>query len=286
MRVFLFSFFLSNIILFSSSCHAAPPTVLVSIAPHKFFVEKIAGNTVSVQLMIPVGADAHTYEPTPRQVIQASNADIWFFIGEAFETRAKKALLTHKPMMLLVDMRQGVSMISANSHCNHHHGCCHASGEDLHFWLSPKEAEQQAKTIASALIEKYPENTELYKLNLLDFLEKLDALDRQVRQILKQAPHRVIMVAHPAYAYFARDYDLVQLPIEYEGKDPSPQQLTRVIERARKERIKTIFSQVQYPVKIAQLIAKEIGASVKILDPYAENYIENLETIAHSFAEN
>ncbi|CCB87459.1 MULTISPECIES: metal ABC transporter solute-binding protein, Zn/Mn family [Parachlamydia] len=273
-------------LIFSGTPLQAKPTVLVTIAPHKFFAEKIAGDTVDVQLMIPAGADAHTYEPTPRQVMSASTADIWFFIGEAFESRAKNALLTHKPSLLLVDMRQGVEMISATSHCEHHHGCCHASGEDLHFWLSPKEAQQQAKTIASALIEKYPANTEFYKQNLLQFLEELDALDVKVREILKDSKNSVIMVAHPAYAYFARDYQLIQLPIEFEGKDPSPQQLTKVIARARKENIKTVFSQVQYPNKVAQLIANEVNARVVILDPYAEDYLCNVELIARHFAEN
>ncbi|MBS4167585.1 zinc ABC transporter substrate-binding protein [Parachlamydia sp. AcF125] len=272
--------------IFSHSTAQAKPTVLVTIAPHKFFVEKIGGSTVEVQLMIPAGADAHTYEPTPRQVMSANSADIWFFIGEAFEARAKNALLAHKPSLLLVDMRQGLEMISATSCCQHHQGCCHASGEDLHFWLSPKEAQQQAKTIASALIEKYPANTEVYKQNLLHFLEELEALDARIRLILKEAKNRVVMVAHPAYAYFARDYQLTQLPIEHEGKDPSPQQLTKVIKHARKEKIKTVFSQAQYSHKVAQLIANEINAQVVILDPYAENYLCNLERIAHSFAEN
>lgn len=286
MRSFIFSLLFCFLGFSTLPIYGETPTILVSIAPHKFFVEQVAGDTVKVLLMIPAGADAHTYEPTPRQVMAASVADIWFFIGEAFEGKAKKAFLTHRPSMRFVDMRQGVEMISATSHCAHHHGCCHASGEDLHFWLSPKEAMQQAKTIAATLSEKYPEHASLYNDNLNKFLLKLEDLNLKVRSILSSLSNPIIMVAHPAYAYFARDYNLIQLPIEHEGKDPNPKQLTGVIERARKAQIKTIFSQVQYPNKVANLVAKEINATVKILDPYAENYLENVEVIARAFTDN
>jgi zinc transport system substrate-binding protein len=92
------------------------------------------------------------------------------------------------------------------------------------------------------------------------------------------------MVSHPAYAYFCRDYQLKQLSIEFEGKDPSPRQLTSVLTRARQAGIKTVFIQMQYNNKGAQLIAKELGAKIVTLDPYAENYFIMMREIASHFA--
>src|SRR5262249_55029513 len=112
-------FFSIFLFLFTGWIAAAPaaeqpnskPYVLVSVAPHKFFVEKIANDTLKVELMVPAGASSHTFEPSPRQMLNAGNAEIWFQIGESFEPKASAALKAHHPNMQLVDLRQGVDLI-------------------------------------------------------------------------------------------------------------------------------------------------------------------------------
>lgn len=262
------------------------PYLLVSVAPDKFFVEKIAGNTAKVELMVPAGASSHSFEPTPKQMLRASHADIWFQIGEGFEPRATKALQGHNAKMQIVDLRQGVNLITNDPNGAHCH-CCSKNTDcvDPHFWLSPREAKVQAATIAKALTERYPEHAELYRSRLNAFLIELDALDAECIALLKPLKERTIMVSHPAYAYFCRDYNLKQLSIEFEGKDPTPHQLTRVLNEARQAKIKKIFIQMQYNNKGARLVAKEIGAKVVMLDPYAENYMESIREIAKNFAE-
>lgn len=260
--------------------------VLVTVSPHKYFVEKIAGNTVTVELMVPAGSSSHTYEPTPKQMIQAGKADLWFIIGETFETRAGNALRSHNDALQLIDMRKNLDLISTDDHGSHCIHCRHASGYDLHIWLSPKMAKIQAQTIADVLIARYPEHKQAYLDNLQKFQTELDAMDKEVAAILKNGKHRVFMVSHPAYAYFCRDYNLEQLSIEFEGKDPTPQQLTKVINRARAEGITTVFIQPQYNNKGARLIAKELGAQVIELDPYSENFAESLSEIAKQISQS
>ncbi|MBA2367684.1 MAG: zinc ABC transporter substrate-binding protein [Candidatus Protochlamydia sp.] len=262
------------------NCHAVP-TVLVSVAPDQFFVEKIADNTVHIQLLVPAGASAHTYEPTPKQMVSASQADIWFRIGEHFEPRAIQALKSHNPSLQIVDLRQGLDLIRTDSH--RHKGCCPGS-EDLHFWLSARLAQTQAETIAEALIKTYPQNRELYQNNLEKFQNELKDLDQQIVKILEPLKRRSVLVSHPAYAYFCRDYDLEQYTIEVEGKDPAPQQMTKLLRLAKELQIKRIFIQPQYSNKAAQLIAKEIGASIVMLDPYSQNYYKSMLSIANAFA--
>lgn len=256
--------------------------VLVSVAPYKAFVENIAGNTVQVGVMVPAGASIHTYEPTPREMLAASKADLWFMTGEAFEAKAARAFKNHNPAMEFIDLKQGVDLISNDPHYDAQHCCKHCL--DLHIWLSPKQAKIQAKAIAQTLIKRYPESRKQYEENLQKFLDQLDALDRSIEATLKPLKNRTILVSHPAYAYFCRDYNLKQLSIEYEGKDPTPHQLTQVMEQARRLQIKTIFIQPQYNNKGARLIADHIGAKVVSLNPYAENYFASMEQIAHAFA--
>lgn len=277
LSIFLFSFSGS---VFSKE----KPTVLVSIAPYKFFVEKIALDTVDVIPMVPPGASAHTYEPTPKQILSSSNADLWFSIGEGFEAKAIKAFTSHNPRMQIIDLRQGVDLIRADPHtgvC-----CCHANCEDLHIWLSARQGKIQAATIAKALMARYPQNAELYKKNLEKFTEELDTLDKQISHILKSMQNRVILVSHPAYAYFCRDYSIVQMSIEFEGKDPTPLQLNNILNKARMNHIRKIYIQPQYSGKGAKLIAREIGAQTVMLEPYAENYYDSMLEIAHAFSSN
>lgn len=256
--------------------------VLVSVSPHKFFVEKIAGDTITIGLMVPAGASAHTYEPTPKQTMAAGKADLWFCIGESFEARAAKALKHYRPEMELVDLRQNMDMISSDPHsgCS----CCHANSQDLHIWLSTRQGKIQATTIANALIRHYPEHSQRYQNALKIFLDELNSLDAQITQILKPLSHRTILVSHPAYAYFCRDYGLTQWSIEFEGKDPTPYQLNNTLIKARQASIDKVFIQAQYSSKGARLVAKELGAKVVMLDPYAENYINSMQEIAHQIA--
>lgn len=282
--IFLLISFMGGKVFSNETPSSLSHYVLVSVAPHKFFVEKIAGSTVKVGLMVPAGASAHIYEPTPKQMLDATKADLWFYVGEGFEPKVRAALQSYNPRMQFVDLRHNLDMISfENGHkcCSHHHAGCY----DLHYWLSPLQAKIQAETIATALVKLYPENTQLYNDNLAKFQNELDNLDHEIREILSKPHNPVIMISHPAYAYFCRDYGCRQLSIEFEGKDPTPQQLTKVIQAARLYEIKTIFVQIQYSSKGAKLIAAQIGANVVNLDPYSEHYFDSLRTIAKAFAE-
>lgn len=261
----------------------ARQTVLVSVAPYKFFTEKIAGDTVDVLLMVPAGASAHTYEPTPKQVLAASRADLWFTIGESFEARVLPSFKAHNPGMKTVDLRNGVDMITAapGERC-----CCHADCQDLHIWLSPREAKVQVKAIAEALGRRYPEHAARYTEALNGLLSELDALDGEVRTLLQPLQRRLVFVSHPAYAYFCRDYGLRQLSVEVEGKDPTPQQLTRILNEVRAAGIKRIYIQPQYSNKGAKLFASEVGATIVTLDPYSEEYFKSMREIALQFSKN
>jgi zinc transport system substrate-binding protein len=271
--------FLGQCILVTRT-YADVPYVLVSVAPHKFFIEKIAKNTVQVQLMVPAGASAHTYEPTARQILTASKAVIWFRIGEPFENRAIQALKSHHPELEIVDLRQGLDLISTD---HSHRGCCHGS-VDLHFWLSARQAQIQAQTIADALSKTFPAYANFYQTNLQAFQQELKELDAKIQSILAPLQNRHLLVSHPAYAYFCRDYGLEQYAIEVEGKDPTPQQMTKLLNLVRQLKIHSIFIQMQYNNKAAKLVADTLGLHLIILDPYSEHYMTSMLEIAHAFA--
>lgn len=278
MTIFLRGLLFFALIIKNFDLTAERPVVLVTVAPHKFFVEKIAKETVNAYLMVPAGASSHTFEPTPRQMVTAGQGVIWFRIGEPFENRALQALTSHNPHLKIVDLREGLDLIQA------HGGCCPGS-VDLHFWLSARQGEIQAKTIADALIKAFPDKSNFYKKNLELFIQELRDLDQKIQKILDPVKKRFMLASHPAFAYFCRDYGFVQYSIEVEGKDPTPQQLTKLLSLARQLEIKKIFIQMQYSNKAAKLVAETIGAKLVVVDPYSEHYFASMEEIAHAIAD-
>lgn len=283
--LFFLSIFISPTFIFSEES-PSKPLVLVSIAPYRTFVKAIAGDSVDVMTIVPPGSSSHTFEPTPKQMIAASHADLWFSIGETFEDKFSKVTSTYSKKIEIVNLREGVEMIKIDPATSHYHCSCQKNFEDIHFWLSPREVTTQVKTIAETLAKKYPENGELYKNNLIAFLKKIDDLDIQIKNLLRDSSGKILFVSHPAYAYFARDYGLIQLSVEVEGKDPTSRQLTDLIKKVENANVKLVFIQPQYSNKGAYLIAKQLNASVVSIDPYSEDFFGNMLTIAKNISQN
>jgi zinc transport system substrate-binding protein len=270
-KIFIFLF------LFCAAASLEAKTqVLVSISPQKFLVERIGQEHVSVNVIVPPGANSHTYEPTPRQMVSVQKGGVWFRLGESFEARMAPSL-QHKIEM--VDQREGIDLIEMGC------GCCNARDAfDPHIWLSPRILKKQAAQIAKILGERDPEHIALFACNLKALEYELDMLDRECAALVGKSLQRHILVSHPAFGYFCRDYGLDQLSIEMEGREPTPRHLTELISQARSYEIKTVFLQKQHNPRGGKRVAQELGAETQYVDPYAENVIENLRTIAKLFS--
>lgn len=154
---------------------------------------------------------------------------------------------------------------------------------DPHVWLSPPLVIQQARTILVALQDIDPENGSAYEANFQTFILQVLELDKELRHLLEPYQGQRFMVFHPAWGYFADTYHLEQVPVEMEGKTAKPAQLKALIATARKYRIKVMFLQPQVSAKIAEQVAREIGAQVAWADPLAMDWAENLRNVAGKF---
>jgi zinc transport system substrate-binding protein len=176
---------------------------------------------------------------------------------------------------------------------HHHHGEeAHAHDHeaeektanlDPHIWLSPPLVKQQAETIYSALVELNPEKETLYQENLNQFLADLDALDKNIEETLADLEQKTFMVFHPSWGYFAEEYNLEMIPIEVGGTEPSAAELSQFVKQAKEEDIQVIFVQPQFGVRSAEAIAKSVNAEVLQIDPLAENWLENMQSVATIF---
>lgn len=277
----IFLFFITPIFAF-----AAERVALVSMAPYVGMVRELTGNEIKVELLVPAGFSAHTYEPTPKQILNAAKASIWFTVQEPFEVRALQALTAENPKLVLVDLRQGLQLIHGHEDHEHDgHICSCSHGADTHIWMSPKMMQVQVNHMAAMLKEVFPDLGSTIDKNRPLLIEKLKNLDSSIHSILDAHKGEVIFVAHPAYGYFCREYGLTQQSIEFEGKDPTPKHIYTLVKEAKEDKITTIFTQKQYSTKAAELVAKEVGAKLVMLDPYSENYFESMKDIAKNFAE-
>jgi zinc transport system substrate-binding protein len=270
------------------------PTLFVSILPQKFFVQQIGGDKFIVEVMVPPGASPHTYEPKPSQMQKLAGARAYFTIGVALEDAWLDRIATINPDMQIVRTEAGIerlAMIEDHGHDHHDeagaedgqqgHGEAHQQGGlDPHIWLSPALVKQQALIIRDSLVMLDPDNRELYQENHRRFSQRIDELDGRLRRILKDKKGMKFMVFHPSWGYFAQSYGLQQLPVEIEGKSPKPAYLQNLIELARQHQITVIFAQPQFSRKSAEVIAREIGAEVVLIDPLGENWFDNMTSVA------
>ena len=261
------------------------PGIFVSIPPQKFLAERIAGDLVSVDVLLPPGQSPATYEPTPRQMNRLSDAALLFRVGVPFEDRLMRKITDTMPELVVVDTREGIElrrMESGHDHGHAYHGDhTHQPGApDPHSWLDPRLAMVQARTMHDALVQLLPGNAAALRDGLERLTADLQETDRRVAQALEPLHGRSIYVFHPAYGYLTDAYGLTQVAVELEGKEPSAKQLADLISRARGDRVKAIFYQPQFSRGSAETLAREIGGVAVELDPLAENYLQNLERMA------
>jgi zinc transport system substrate-binding protein len=274
--------FLLFLILSNQAIAQQKIPVFVTILPQKYFVEQIGGELVKVSVLVQPGKSAETYEPTPRQMTEFSQAKLYFSIGMPFEEIWLPKLKANNPQMRFVDAKENLTLRTLETlhhHEDHDHGLY-----DPHIWLNPAFVEIMAKQIQTNLSNLNPENSQQYQDNTEKFIQKLQQLDQNIHNLFKELKKRKFMVFHPAWGYFADAYKLQQIPIEMEGKEPSSKTLGLLIEKAKQEKISVIFVQQQANRRPAESIAKAISAQVISVDPLAENYIENLFQVAQTFA--
>ena len=260
--------------------------VTVSILPQKYFVEKIGGDPVKVNVMVMPGEFPHTYEPKPRQMVDLSKSKVYFAIGVPFERAWLARFVSVNSSMAVIHTEAGIERLPMVEH--HHEGeTRHTEDEmkDPHIWLSPPLVKIQALTILGALQQVDPVNSSTYEANYKDFIAEIDLLHAGLENTFSGKEGTPFMVFHPSWGYFAKAYRLKQVPIEVEGKDPKPAQLMEIIKYAKLHGIKVIFVQPQFSTRSADLVAKEIGGKVVSIDPLAFNWAENLRKVASIFGE-
>lgn len=241
-------------------------TITVSIPPFRYFVEAVADTDFVVNVMLPPGADHHSWEPLPKQITALAGSEAFVINGKlGFELAWMRRFREVNPTMKIADLSQVIELIEPvgeEGHEGHGH-----EGADPHYWLSPKEAYKIAAAVRDLVTELNPAGADRYAVNYDELIAEIARADSIVSSLLRGAPSKTFMIFHPALTYMARDYGLEQISFEDEGKSPSPARMKELVDLTRERGIKIIFIQAEYDLKGAQVLAEETGATLVVIDP-------------------
>jgi len=260
------------------------PRVVVTILPQTEFIEKIAGDKVSITTMVPPGASPHTYEPRPSQMIEVAEAEMFAKVGTGldFELVWMPKIIETNPNILIVNSSEGIHLIEMGAHDNEYQ----LGGKDPHVWLSPKKAIIMVENLYEGLVKIDPDNKEYYTKNKDVYINSLKELDSTIMQTFSGLKTKKFMVYHDSWGYLAYDYGLEQIPIQKEGKEPTPEGIATLIDQARENNITIIFASPEFEIQTAKTISEEIDGTVILISPLAKDYIENLKRMSDEISKS
>lgn len=252
----------------------------VSIEPQKYLLETIVGDKYTVNTVIPAGSNPESYDPSPAQMVNIGKSKLYFKIGNlGFENTWLQNIKTNSPEMTIVDCSEGI----AHAHCDDHDHV-HPGG-DPHIWSSASTIKTIAKNMYNSIISIDDTNKDYYLENYKQLEASINETDSVVKSYLEKAPSKTFVIFHPTLSYFADEYGLNQLTIEVDGKQPTPQQLTELIKRAKKENVKVVFIQEEFDKKNAEVVAKEIGAQIVNINPLSLDWNGEMIKTAKAIAQ-
>ena len=264
------------------------PIITVTIEPLRYFTEAIAGDKFKVISMVPAGTSPETYDPTPLQMVSLSHSKAYMQIGYiGFELVNIDKLKANTPNLKYFDTSDGIELIhnqySPHKHNIHHHGHIHGL-IDPHIWNSTKNAEVITKNLCKALCEIDSTNFEYYTNRCDSMLKVIEETDKEIRKTLAKA-NKSFLIYHPALTYFAQEYNLKQICIEKDGKEPSPSHLKELINECKESDTKIIFMQKEFNTSNALIIAEELKASIIEINPLNYDWRNEMLKIAKSLKE-
>lgn len=275
----------------ASSQEAAPddkPMIYTSIYPIQYAVERIGGDSVHAKTVYPPGVDAHTYEPTSKEMTDIAKGDAFFYLGagmEGFAESAANALASQDTK--LVELGKQESLFHTDSdHLHDEHGDeddgHHHGDHDPHIWLDPIRMIDMAEMITAELVKLNPEQADVYEDNFATLKTDLSELDKQYKEVLQDKKQKKILVSHAAFGYWEERYGITQIAINglSSSSEPSQKELTEIVTQAKEHHLNYIIFEQNVSNRVSEIIQDHIGAkplTIHNLSVLTEEDIDNNE---------
>ncbi|MBM7647364.1 zinc transport system substrate-binding protein [Bacillus ectoiniformans] len=269
--------------------------VYATIFPLKDFTEKIGGKHVEVKSVYPANVDAHSYEPTLKELKSMADADMFIYNGAGFEGFSDKVSeMLKSEDVTVVKATEGMDLGHENeaAHSEEEHGHeeeahseeqHHDHGDtDPHVWIDPVLSIELAHTIKDALVKEDPAHKETYEENYKKVEAELKKVDQEFAKIVNESKQKHVLVSHAAYGYWEERYGIKQIAIAglSPTQEPSQKQLKEIIEQSKKHDVKYILFEQNVSSTVADIIQTEIGAkplSLHNLESVTKEDINNKE---------
>jgi ABC-type Zn uptake system ZnuABC Zn-binding protein ZnuA len=240
------------------------PLVVTTVAPLTNIVSNIAGDRVEVKGIIPEGTDSHTFEPRPSDTDILSKASLILVNGLHLESPTEKLANATKPKDTKI-FEMGSNTITQEQWMFDFSFPKDKGDPNPHLWVNPKYAEAYAKLAAQQLTALDPTGKDYYETNLKNYLQRLDELDKVTRKVVASIPpqNRKLLTYHDSWAYWSREYgfEVIGAIQPSDFKEPSAQDVAKLIDQVKKVGVPAIFGSEVYPSKVEEQIARE--ANVK-----------------------
>nr|WP_260399122.1 zinc ABC transporter substrate-binding protein [Negativicoccus succinicivorans] len=266
--------------------------VVTTVYPVYDVVKKVAGDRADVTLLVPPGAEPHDWEPTASDLKKIGQAKVFFYNGAGLEPTDQILKKEITRDATVVELSQGLDLLKlqddddhdhdhdhdadhhdedhhdedhhAEGHHHHHHG-----GVDPHVWLDPQNVMKEAAVVADALAKADPAHADAYRANAKKYQDELAALDKDMDAALSSLANKNLVVSHEAFGYLAARYGLTQIGIMGVDADaePTPDRMAQLVEFIREHDVRTIYSEELVNPRLADAIAAETGAVVRVLNP-------------------
>ncbi len=239
--------------------------ISVTLSPFADLVKQIVGDRAKINTLVPPGSNAHSFEPSPVDIKNLLNSNIFFRVGNIFNLE--------KSVFSKVDFDTSLTKtIDCSSEIN-------LISNDPHYWLSPENAKQITKTIVEQLVVLYPQHKNYFINNRTKFIHQIDSIDTENLKIVQSKTERSIFVYHPAWTYLAHYYQLHQYSVEKDGKSPKANTIKEFLNLVKDKNGKVIFFDPHFDNTSVTTIANSLDISIDSLDPLPTNYLNNLSEI-------
>ena len=266
-------FILSVVLLFGCGSHNSAEdkkTIYVTISPLKSIVEEVVCGDYNVEVLVPKGASPESFEPTMKELMALNGAEYIYSTGLINFEQTLTSSVEYSER--IINLSEGIELMEGCCSHGHHH---HKHGIDPHIWTSPRALQTMVRNIESSL----PVDSVKYSVAADKLLNKLSKLDSLCNSSIADSGVDAIMIYHPAFTYYARDYCIEQISIEHDGKEPSPRQLTSLVDKARNHGITKLLIQPQYGKDKLRSMALECDAEIIEVDPLSDDIMAEIERV-------
>jgi len=244
--------------------------VTATIFPVYDVAKYIIGERGSVKMMLPPGIEPHSYEPTPKDIINLKKSKIFLYSSQYMESWVEKIIPQISKNCVVVNGSEGVIFINSAMHEEDEHEMSIHKGVDPHIWMDPENMKIIAENFAEALIKEEPANADYYLIRLDNYKKQMNELDKEIRETVEKFKNKTIIYGgHYAFGYFSKKYGLNYVS-PYKNfspnSDPAPKDIKEMIDTIKSTKAKYIFYEEMLSPKIAEIASKECQVSLLMLN--------------------